>query len=81
MNEDSTKELGQVIYIDDKRVQDYLRRAVRGSVEETLNAMLMRKRSACAMPAGMNEPRLGATRGRAVTLPPFLIQSEFESGG
>jgi transposase-like protein len=40
MNEDSTKELGQVIHIDDERVQDYLRRAVRGSVEETLNAML-----------------------------------------
>lgn len=40
MNEDSTKELGQVIRIDDERVQDYLRRAVRGSVEETLNAML-----------------------------------------
>ncbi len=40
MNEDSTKELGQVIRIDDERVQDYLRNAVRGSVEETLNAML-----------------------------------------
>jgi putative transposase len=40
MKEDSTKELGQVIRIDDERVQDYWRRAVRGSVEETLNAML-----------------------------------------
>jgi putative transposase len=40
MDEDSTKELGQVIRIDDERVQDYWRRAVRGSVEETLNAML-----------------------------------------
>jgi len=46
-HERSTKELGQVIRIDDERVQDYfervqdyLRRAVRGSVEETLNAML-----------------------------------------
>ena len=32
--------LGQVIRIDDERVRDYLRNAVRGSVEETLNAML-----------------------------------------
>jgi putative transposase len=40
MNETSTKELGQVIRIDDERVQDYLRSAVRGSVEETLNGML-----------------------------------------
>ena len=40
MNEDSTKELSQVIRIDDERVQNYLRNAVRGSVEETLNAML-----------------------------------------
>ena len=40
MNEDNTKELGQVIRIDDERVQNYLRNAVRGSVEETLNAML-----------------------------------------
>jgi len=40
MDEDSTKDLGQVIRIDDERVRDYLRNVVRGSVEETLNAML-----------------------------------------
>jgi transposase-like protein len=39
MSEDTTN-LGQVIRIDDERVQDYLRNVVRGSVEETLNAML-----------------------------------------
>src|SRR6516225_8427141 len=39
MSEDSTN-LGQVIRIDDERVRDYLRNVVRGSVEETLNAML-----------------------------------------
>jgi hypothetical protein len=39
MAEDSTN-LGQVIRIDDERVRDYLRNVVRGSVEETLNAML-----------------------------------------
>lgn len=40
MDEDSTKDFGQVIRIDDERVRDYLRNVVRGSVEETLNAML-----------------------------------------
>jgi hypothetical protein len=40
MNEYSTKELGHVIRIDDERIQDYLLKTVRGSVEETLNAML-----------------------------------------
>ena len=40
MDEDSTKDLGQVIRIDDERLRDYLRNVVRGSVEETLNAML-----------------------------------------
>src|SRR5436853_624345 len=40
MDENSTKDLGQVVRIDDERVRDYLRNVVRGSVEETLNAML-----------------------------------------
>jgi hypothetical protein len=34
------KSWAQVIRIDDERVQNYLRNAVRNSVEETLNAML-----------------------------------------
>ena len=40
MDENSTKDLGQVVRIDDERVRDYLCNVVRGSVEETLNAML-----------------------------------------
>jgi putative transposase len=40
MSKNSTKELGQVIQIDDDRVRDYLKNVVRGSVEDTLNAML-----------------------------------------
>jgi putative transposase len=39
MADDST-DLGQVIRIDDEWVRHYLRNVVRGSVEETLNAML-----------------------------------------
>src|SRR5258707_13177425 len=41
MEEDSRgTELGNVIRIDDERVLDHLGRIVRGTVEETLNAML-----------------------------------------
>ena len=41
MEEDSRgTDLGNVIRIDDERVRDHLDRIVRGTVEETLNAML-----------------------------------------
>ena len=40
MSENSTKELGQVIQIDDDRVRDYLKNVVRGTWKDTLNAML-----------------------------------------
>ena len=40
MTEDSTKGLSNVIRIDDERIQDHLKHVVRGSVEETLNALL-----------------------------------------
>ncbi len=40
MKEDSTKPLSNVIRIDDDRIQDHLGKIVRGSVEETLNALL-----------------------------------------
>lgn len=40
MAESTTKPLGNVIHIDDQRIQDHLGKIVRGSVEETLNALL-----------------------------------------
>ena len=41
MEEDSRgTELGNVIRIDDERIRDHLGKIVRGSVEETLNALL-----------------------------------------
>jgi transposase-like protein len=40
MGEDSTKGLSNVIRIDDEQIQDHLKHIVRGSVEETLNALL-----------------------------------------
>lgn len=41
MDEDrETKPMGQVIQIDEARIKDHLGEMVRGTVEETLNAML-----------------------------------------
>ena len=40
MGEDSTKKLGNVIRIDDEQIKGHLGRIVRGTVEETLNALL-----------------------------------------
>ena len=40
MTEDNTSALTNVIRIDDERIKDHLSRVVRGTVEETLNALL-----------------------------------------
>ena len=40
MTETSPSPFGDVITIDDERIKNHLDRVVRGSVEETLNAML-----------------------------------------
>jgi len=40
MKKDSTGSLSNVIRIDDERIQDHLGKIVRGSVEDTLNALL-----------------------------------------
>jgi transposase-like protein len=40
VEEDSKKPLSKVIQIDERRIQDHLGELVRGTVEETLNAML-----------------------------------------
>ena len=40
MNEDSTKALSKVIRIDESEIRGHLDEMVRGTVEETLNALL-----------------------------------------
>ena len=40
MTETTSSPLGNVIMIDDERIKSHLDRVVRGSVEETLNALL-----------------------------------------
>jgi hypothetical protein len=49
MNESTPSPLNNVITIDDERIKNHLDRLVRGRVEETLNALLRRKRTAYAM--------------------------------
>ena len=66
MEEDSKgTELSNVIRIDDERVRDHLGRIVRGTVEETLNAMLEAEADWLCN-AGRYE-RHGATSARGVT--------------
>jgi len=40
MGDDTLSPLGNVIQIDDERIKNHLDRVVRGTVEETLNALL-----------------------------------------
>ena len=47
MTENTPSPLGNVISIDDERIKSHLDRVVRGTVEETLNALL----EGCAMVA------------------------------
>jgi len=40
MGDDTSKALGQVVQIDEGRIREHLGELVRGSVEDTLNALL-----------------------------------------
>lgn len=54
MTGDSAKTLGNVIRIDDERIQDHLKHIVRGSVETTLNALLKAEAERlCKYPSGV----------------------------
>jgi transposase-like protein len=91
MSEDTTN-LGQVIRIDDERVRDYLRNVVRGSVEETLNAMLEaeaerlcnagryeRTEARRDTRAGSYRRKLGTQAGEVELQIPKLRQQTFET--
>ena len=92
MSEDSTKDLGQVIRIDDEGVRDYLRKVVRGSVEETLNAMLEaeaerlcnagryeRSQARRDTRAGSYRRKLATQAGEVTLKMPKLRQQRFET--
>src|SRR5947209_16998480 len=92
MDENSTKDLGQVVRIDDERVRDYLRNVVRGSVEETLNAMLEaeaeqlcnagryeRTEARRDTRAGSHRRKLATQAGEVTLKVPKLRQQTFET--
>src|ERR1700733_12669824 len=62
------KPMGQVIQIDEARIRDHLGEMVRGTVEETLNAIWMPKQTSSAVRAVTNAARRGRTPGLAVTI-------------
>jgi putative transposase len=92
MAEDSTKALSNVIRIDDERIQDHLKHVVRGSVEETLNALLdaeadrlcnagrYERSEACRdTRAGSYERKLHTTAGEVRLKVPKLRRQTFET--
>ena len=92
MEEDSTKPLSNVIRIDDERIQDHLGKIVRGSVEETLNALLEaeaerlcnaeryeRTQARRDTRAGSYERKLHTTAGEVSLKVPKLRRQTFET--
>jgi hypothetical protein len=60
--------LGNVIRIDDERVREHLGHIVRGTVEETLNAMLEAEADRLCNAGATSERRRGAIGARGVTI-------------
>jgi hypothetical protein len=59
--------LGQVIQIDEAKIQEHLGEVVRSTVEETWNAMLDAEAVVFAVPSDTNGPRLEKIPGRVPT--------------
>ena len=92
MGEDNTTALSNVIRIDDERIQDHLKHIVRGSVEETLNALLdaeaerlvgagryERTEGRRDTRAGSYERKLHTTAGEVKLKAPKLRKQTFET--
>ena len=67
MIENTPSPLGNVISIDDERIKSHLDRVVRGTVEETLNALLEAEADRRAMPSATSVVRLAATPVPVIT--------------
>ena len=65
--EDGLKAMGQVIQIDEARIRDHLGEMVRGTVEETLNALLDAEADRFAVQGVTNAARAGRIPGPAAT--------------
>ena len=92
MNETTPSPLGNVITIDDERIKSHLDRVVRGSVEETLNALLdaeadrlcnaqryERTEARCDTRAGHYERKLQTKAGEVKLRIPKLRTQTFET--
>ena len=64
---DGLKAIGQVIQIDEARIRDHLVEMVRGTVEETLNALRMPKPIDFVVQGVTNAARAGRIPGPAAT--------------
>jgi hypothetical protein len=65
MTEITPSPLNNVITIDDERIKNHLDRVVRGSVEETLNALLEAEADGCAMRSVTSAARRVGIHARA----------------
>ena len=92
MSDDTAKTLTNVIKIDDARIQDHLGKIVRGTVEETLNALLdaeadrlwgagryERSDGRCDTRAGSYDRKLHTKAGAVNLKVPKLRQQTFET--
>src|SRR6187399_2084420 len=91
-SEDTTTQSGKIIQINEARVRDHLAEMVRGSVEETLNAMLQkeadelcqarryeRKAERVSTRAGSYERKLETKAGEVTLKMPRLRSVPFET--
>ena len=62
------KPMGQVIQFDEARIRDHLGEMVRGTVEETLNAMLDARQTSFVAPDVTNATKLGRILGLAAMI-------------
>ena len=68
------KPMGQVIQIDEARIRDHLGEMVRGTVEETLNAMLDARQTSFAGPDDPSELTALATRSETLRTSPAQLR-------
>jgi len=69
---DCTPTLEKVIQIDEAKIHNHLGEIVRGTVEETLNAMLDAEADQLATRSAMSGPKHGRTHVRATTSDPCI---------
>lgn len=67
MGKQSNAPMGNVVQIDEAKIQDHLGKVVRGTVEETLNGLLDAEATGWPGPGATNTRRSAGTREPATT--------------